>query len=149
MSCPLSMRTSIRDSSSSLRNSTRIRSGSLWSISVVKPAAGVAETRLSAFPFQFTVIEPPDESYERVNGARGLVVVEPGEAYQIEPTAGSAGRVRLKVFAGETLLGDSEATALAQRPFPPVRFKAPPVDEATGKRAAVKLEVRGGFDGGG
>ena len=75
--------------------------------------------------------------------------VEAGEAYQIEPTVGSAGRVRLKVFAGETLLGDSEATGLALRPHPPVRFRVPKPDPEAPKPVPLTLEVRGGFDGGG
>ena len=75
--------------------------------------------------------------------------VEPGGAYQITPTAGSAGRVRLKVLLADgTVIADSERSALAERPHPPVRFQVPALED--GKSAApIQLEVRGGFDGGG
>ena len=78
------------------------------------------------------------------------LVVEPGAAYQITPTVGSAGRVRLKVAVGEdTVIADSEATGLAVRPHPPVRFRAPADSDDGAAPPTCWLEVRGGFDGGG
>ena len=79
------------------------------------------------------------------------LAVEPGVAYQITPTEGSAGRVRLRVLgADDAVLGDSEQGALAMRPLPPVRFLVPdPLPAATDAGAPLRLDVRGTFDGGG
>ena len=51
------------------RNRTRTRVGVLSSISDVSPAAGFTASSDRAVPFQLTVIEPPDDSYVRVNGS--------------------------------------------------------------------------------
>lgn len=79
------------------------------------------------------------------------LAVEPGVAYQVTPTEGSAGRVRLRILGLEdAVLGDSEQGALALRPLPPVRFVAPdPLPPAADAGAPLRLEVRGTFDGGG
>lgn len=76
--------------------------------------------------------------------------VKPDTAYQITPTVGSAGRVRLRVLLADGVeIGDSEVSALAERPHPPVRFRAPALEEGQSELPAIRLEVRGGFDGGG
>lgn len=81
------------------------------------------------------------------------LAVAPGVAYQVTPTEGTAGRVRL-LLRGEdgSVLADSEVGALSERPLPPLRFVAPaPLPDVGAERAdaPLRLAVRGTFDGGG
>ena len=94
---------------------------------------------------------------------RWELVVEEGLAYQITPTRGSAGLVKLEVLGWDgTPIGDSTQGAAAWVALPPVRFRVParpapaePAPEQKGKEktapraAAIVLVVRGIFDGGG
>jgi len=95
---------------------------------------------------------------------RWELTVEEGKAYEITPTQGSAGRVRMRIYGwlGE-LLADSQASGIAWVARPPVRFAVParaaavpaPPDGAPKKPKRSKgpptilLEVRGLLDGGG
>ena len=80
---------------------------------------------------------------------RWRLVVEPGSAYVITPTRGSAGRVRLTVLGwnGETL-ADSASGGSAWLAMPPVRFRVPPRPEDA-KHDVIRLEVRALLEGGG
>jgi hypothetical protein len=84
---------------------------------------------------------------------RWELVVEPGRAYEIEPTRGSAGRVRLTVLDGSgARLADSAAGGGAWVARPPVRFRVPePPADPQGKAAPAPpvLEVRSLLGGGG
>ncbi len=92
---------------------------------------------------------------------RWELVVEEGKAYQITPTRGSAGLVRLQVLGWDgTPIGDSDQGAASWVAFPPVRFRVPqsaagePAPEKQAARPpkgrrAIHLVVRGIFDGGG
>jgi hypothetical protein len=84
---------------------------------------------------------------------RWVLRAEPGTAYEIAPTEGSAGRVLLRVLGpGGEVLADSEASSLAWLAHPPVRFRAPPPAAGAAdaeEPGALVLEVRGLFDGGG
>ncbi|MDJ0521698.1 MAG: hypothetical protein QNJ90_06440 [Planctomycetota bacterium] len=84
------------------------------------------------------------------------LVVEEGAAYQITPTRGSAGRVRLVVHGwdGEPI-GDSADGGAAWVALPPVRFRVPPrpTPDAEGKGPGrvqpIRLVVSAVLDGGG
>lgn len=80
---------------------------------------------------------------------RWRLVVEPGSAYVITPTRGSAGRVRLVVLGwdGEPL-ADSATGGSAWIAMPPVRFRVPPKPEDA-KLDPPRLEVRSLLEGGG
>lgn len=127
------------------------------------------------------VLGPDDEPIGRhrrylgITGDRALVgemlvgehnlwylVVEEGRAYEITPTTGSAGRVRLRVLDwSDEVIADSEKGGIAWVARPPLRFRVPPrpaVDADGGdpkkrkrkkKEPAMRLDVRGVFDGGG
>ncbi|MDF1700313.1 MAG: hypothetical protein P1V36_04065 [Planctomycetota bacterium] len=80
---------------------------------------------------------------------RWRLVVEPGAAYRITPTRGSAGRVRLVVLGWDGApLADSTGTGSAWLALPPVRFRVPPKPEDA-KLPALMLEVRSLLAGGG
>ncbi len=79
-----------------------------------------------------------------------ILCVEPGQAYEIEPTEGSAGRVRLRVRGPDgAVRADSEASALSWMARPGVRFAVPEGPLPAVEPAPYVLEVRGLFDGGG
>lgn len=56
---PSATRTSIRESTASLRNRTRIRSGRSNSMLGSNPSAGAIASKENSDPFQLTVIDPP------------------------------------------------------------------------------------------
>lgn len=86
-----------------------------------------------------------------------IVAAEPGVAYQITPTEGTAGRVRLLLHASGAAspaspLRDSEEGPLSTLPLAPLRFLGPhlaPEGVEGGAATSLRLEVRGLFDGGG
>lgn len=80
---------------------------------------------------------------------RWRLVVEPGKAYAITPTRGSAGRVRLVVLGwDEQPLADSATGGSAWLAMPPVRFRVPARPEDA-KLDTLRLEVRSLLEGGG
>ena len=80
---------------------------------------------------------------------RWRLVVEPGRAYAITPTRGSAGRVRLVVLGwNEEPLADSADGGSAWLAMPPVRFRVPERPEDA-KLDMPRLEVRSLLEGGG
>ncbi len=88
------------------------------------------------------------------------LAVEVGCVYEIKPTTGSAGRVQLRVLDwADQVVADSEQGGVAWVARPPLRFRVPPKpapeaeDPKKRKRKksvpAMRLEVRGVFEGGG
>ncbi|MDA1195279.1 MAG: hypothetical protein O2894_08845 [Planctomycetota bacterium] len=78
------------------------------------------------------------------------LAVEPGRAYVITPTQGSAGRVRLIVHGYDgTPLADSADGASAWLALPPLRFRAPERPADAPADAVLALVVTSLLDGGG
>jgi hypothetical protein len=95
------------------------------------------------------------------------LVVEQGAGYEITPTSGTAGRVRVQVLDwSDEVIADSEKTGVSWLARPPLRFRVParpaadendgpppakkrPKKGAARRAPSMRAVVRGVFDGGG